>query len=315
MGWVSTAASIIKPDATDDAYEKVVSHQSRFSAHQHVIPDTSPASKREPRDLSRIHAKYLQNLPPHLKTQRTMASSTEKPLGGKSYGHVPHLPGSRLGIGDHKISPGQARILTEKTRDKHDKIFVREKLDGSNVGVARVNGELIPLGRSGYRAVSSQYDQHRFFHLWVMEHLSQFEFLKDGERVCGEWLAQAHGTRYELIHEPFVVFDLMRGDVRANNEELEDRVNSAGLLLPKLLHAGTPLSIVEAMRMLEGEAGNRRNGYHGAIDPVEGAVWRVERKGIVDFLGKYVRTDKIDGKYLPEISGGEPIWHWRPGKK
>lgn len=21
---------------------------------------------------------------------------------------------------------------------------------------------------------------------------------------------------------------------------------------------------------------------------------------------------KVDGKYLPEITGGEPIWHWRP---
>gem|GEM_PF-311422 len=249
------------------------------------------------------------------KHDATMASNTEKPLGGKSYGHVPHLPGSRLGVGDHKISPGQARILTEKLRDKHDRIFVREKLDGSNVGVARVNGEIIPLGRSGYRAVSSQYDQHRFFHLWVMEHLALFEFLNDGERVCGEWLAQAHGTRYELTHEPFVVFDLMRGDERALNEELEARVIGAGLLLPTLLHSGGPLSIADAMKALEGEPGDRRNGFHGAIDPVEGAVWRVERQGKVDFLGKYVRTDKADGKYLPEISGGEAIWHWRPGKK
>ena len=39
-----------------------------------------------------------------------------------------------------------------------------------------------------------------------------------------------------------------------------------------------------------------------ALDPVEGAVWRCERQGAVDFLGKYVRPDKIDGKYLPELS-------------
>lgn len=67
----------------------------------------------------------------------------DKPLGIKAYGHVCHLPGSRLGPGDHKLTPGQARILTEKARDKHDRIIVREKLDGSNVAVARVNGELI----------------------------------------------------------------------------------------------------------------------------------------------------------------------------
>lgn len=39
---------------------------------------------------------------------------------------------------------------------------------------------------------------------------------------------------------------------------------------------------------------------------------RVEHKGEVDFLAKYVRPDKIDGLYLPEISGKEAIWNWRP---
>jgi hypothetical protein len=48
---------------------------------------------------------------------------------------------------------------------------------------------------------------------------------------------------------------------------------------------------------------------------VEGAVWRVERKGKVDFLGKYVRPEKVDGCYLPEISGEEAVWNWRPGGK
>jgi len=56
-----------------------------------------------------------------------------KPLGRKSYGSIPHLPGSRLGPGDYHAHEGQARIATEKARDKHDKIYVQEKLDGSNV--------------------------------------------------------------------------------------------------------------------------------------------------------------------------------------
>ena len=45
---------------------------------------------------------------------------------------------------------------------------------------------------------------------------------------------------------------------------------------------------------------------HG--EEVEGAVWRVEREGRVDFLAKYVRPDKIDGKYFPQISGQAEIW-------
>jgi len=33
-----------------------------------------------------------------------------------------------------------------------------------------------------------------------------------------------------------------------------------------------------------------------AIDPIEGLVYRVERKGKVDFLAKWVRPDKV-GRY------------------
>jgi hypothetical protein len=53
-----------------------------------------------------------------------------KPLGQKAYGSIPHLPGSRLGEGDHHVSEGQAIIATKKARDKNDLIIVQEKLDG-----------------------------------------------------------------------------------------------------------------------------------------------------------------------------------------
>src|SRR2546421_9685772 len=109
-----------------------------------------------------------------------------KPLGIKAYGSICHLPGSRLGPGDHKLNEGQARILTEKTRDKHDVIIVQEKLDGSNVCVARVSGVLIPLGRAGYPAISSKFEQHKLFAQWVYARLDRFEFLIEGERLCGE---------------------------------------------------------------------------------------------------------------------------------
>jgi len=52
----------------------------------------------------------------------------QKPLGRKNYGHIPYLPGSRMGPGDHKCHEGQARIATAKVRDKNDEIFVQEKL-------------------------------------------------------------------------------------------------------------------------------------------------------------------------------------------
>ena len=133
-----------------------------------------------------------------------------KPLGQKAYGSIPHLPGSRLGEGDHHVSEGQAIIATKKTRDKNDLVIVQEKLDGSNCSVAKVNGQVSALGRSGYLAETSPYPQHQLFAKWVRSEEPRFaKLLNEGERVCGEWLAQAHGTKYNLQHEPFVPFDIM----------------------------------------------------------------------------------------------------------
>lgn len=46
----------------------------------------------------------------------------------KNYGHIAHLPGSRMGPGDHSCELGQARIATLKARDRHDHVIVQEKL-------------------------------------------------------------------------------------------------------------------------------------------------------------------------------------------
>ncbi|HEA67730.1 MAG TPA: hypothetical protein ENI07_13030 [Desulfobacterales bacterium] len=237
-----------------------------------------------------------------------------KPLGHKNYGHIPHLPNSRMGEGDHSCHEGQAKIATVKVRDKNDEVFVQEKLDGSNVGVAKIGDTLYPLGRAGWSANSSPHEQHRHFSNWVFENFDRFfSILKDGERLVGEWLMQAHGTRYDLQHEPFVAFDLMVGQKRTTYDAFIAQLGGL-FVVPNLLHRGSAYCIKDALAALN------IYGFHGAIDPVEGAVWRVERdkstgkKGervrVVDFLVKYVRPDKIDGLYLPEKSSKDPVWNW-----
>ncbi len=229
-----------------------------------------------------------------------------KPLGGKAYGSIGHLPGSRLGPGDHRITDGQARICCGKVRDRHDFLVVEEKLDGANVCVARVGGALIPLIRAGYPAESARFEHLRLFAAWARENIDRFDaVLREGERLAGEWLALAHGTRYNLPHEPFVAFDILRnGMERTPREEFWARTRGR-FVAPNVLHAAAaPCPVEEALRRLAD------GGGHGAVDPVEGAVWRVERRGRVDFLAKYVRPEKIDGRYLPEISGGKPVWNW-----
>ena len=242
-----------------------------------------------------------------------------KPLGIKSYGHIAHLPNSRMGPSDHKCHEGQARIATLKARDRHDTIIVQEKLDGSNVAVARLGERIVALTRAGYVASSSPWAQHHAFEKWAHRNRDRFlAALQDGERLCGEWLMQAHGTRYTLAHDPFVAFDLMRGQTRLIYDEFWARTAAADFVTPHLLHHGTPLSVDDGLRLL-GE-----HGFHGAIDRVEGAVWRVERNELirptsserrqaVDFLVKYVRPEKVDGHYLSEVSGKPDIYNWQPG--
>jgi hypothetical protein len=223
------------------------------------------------------------------------AGSMEKPIGKSNYGSIPHLPNSRLGEGDHSISDGQATIATVKKRDKNDIVIVQEKLDGSNVGVANINGELVSLTRNGYEAETSCYEQHREFARFVKENRTRFlSVLNIGERICGEWLYHACGTMYNLPHEPFAVFDIFGTDgKRLNFETFKNRIGNT-FVLPFTVSFGDSLSVEEALQRL-GE-----NGRHGALEKVEGAVWRVERNGVVDFLCKFVQHDKIDGKYMKE---------------
>jgi hypothetical protein len=229
-----------------------------------------------------------------------------KPLGRKNYGSIGHLPNSRMGPADHAVHAGQGRICCEKVRDRHDTIIVTEKLDGSNVGIARVGDAIHALGRAGYPARSSPHEQHRLFADWVDLLEGTFrEMLQPGERLVGEWMAQAHGTLYSLPLGPFAAFDLMRDAERAPFDELSTRCARFDIAMPKLLHVGGALS-VEAAMALHGD------GAHGCQGDVEGAVWRVERKGQFDFMAKWVRPDKADGKFLPELSGRETVWNWQP---
>src|SRR5579863_8168467 len=127
-----------------------------------------------------------------------------KPLPKKNYGSIGHLPESRLGPGDHSLQASQSAILTEKSRDHKDLIIVQEKLDGAHVGILRHEGELIPLTRKGHRASDSQLEQFKMFCGFVKKNHNLFSFIEEGERLVGEWLCMAHGTRYEIQNDfPF----------------------------------------------------------------------------------------------------------------
>jgi len=233
---------------------------------------------------------------------------TAKPLGIKGYGSIQHLPGSRLGPGDHKANKGQARLclINNESNGREYLITVQEKLDGSNCCVARIGEDILALTRSGYLATTSKYEQHHLFAHYVRLNANRFrDLLANGERAVGEWLAQAHGTLYNLRHEPFVCFDLMKEHVRSVAAEVSIRCASVGLTTPVTIHTGGAYSLA---RVLE----DIKTSGHGAVGGAEGVVYRVELDGEVRFLAKWVKGDKQDGIYLPEVSGKQAIWNWRP---
>lgn len=230
-----------------------------------------------------------------------MAEAPAKPIGRKAYGSIGHLPSSKLGPGDYCVHEGQARICTERPRDKHDRVIVQEKLDGSCCAVAKVDGKLHAITRKGWPARTSPFEQHHLFADWVDANASRFDaVLNEGERLVGEWLAQAHGTLYRPL-EPFVAFDLMTGTTRLPYDEFWGRV-MMHFITPRRIYLA-PISPVEAY--------NRCVQLSMASQP-EGVIYRVERHGKVDFLAKWVRPDFVPGCYLPEISGQEAVWNWQP---
>lgn len=180
------------------------------------------------------------------------------------------------------------------------------------MAVARIDNEIVALNRAGYLASSSPREQHQLFAHWVSRNSNRFlDVLEDGEWLVGEWLAQAHGTRYALVGEPFVAFDIFVGGERALYSATFDRC--VGLLdTARTWVSGESIGVEQAYRFVNMSPNDGFYGRKSAIEPVEGVVYRVEREGKVDVLAKWVKPDKIDGKYLPEVSGKPAVWNWRP---
>lgn len=209
------------------------------------------------------------------------------------------------------LEPATARrCLDPSSRKPGEEVIVQEKLDGSCVAVVLGDdGRPRAFGREGRLAAESPNEGRRMFATWLAQNEARFEgVLEPGEVLAGEWLALVHGTRYALPHEPFVPFDILVGADRQRlpHDALSARLARTNLRLPGLVHRGGPIPIDEALALL----GPR--GRSAAIDPPEGLVYRVERRGRVILVAKFVRPEKIDGAYLPENTGQPALYHYEP---
>jgi len=246
------------------------------------------------------------------------------------YASIPHLPGSSAPKGDESLSRDDAHQLTQKTQHGNS-VYVDVKVDGACCVVARDGDSIQAYTRSGNSASASPHPQHKMFAAWVRRESARFKtLLTSGERVVGDWVAMAHGTKYHVkdIGEigklplpcressPYVVFDIFdnqgqrlpRPDLWSRCSELVQHV--------RCIHVGDPATIpyIESkIRELSWDFNPTQNipGISGELDPIEGAVWRLEECGRVTMLGKWVKPGFVAGFYLPDISGLPSIWNWR----
>ena len=190
-----------------------------------------------------------------------------------NYPSIAHLPGSKLRRSDASaIGEQEVGWLTVQTQRPEDLVVVTEKVDGCNVGVLRRGNSLYPLVRKGYDVRTNQFDWIRDFAKFVEKNRLRFLYLlSDGERVCGEWMIKTHTVRYDMPHEPFVCFDIIKDNRRVRYQTLQERLRRSSFTPVGLVHSGGAISTERAVELLG-------NGFHGAVGAPEGVVYRYESK-------------------------------------
>ena len=216
----------------------------------------------------------------------------EKVLGFKNYGSTPHLLNSRLGKHDKYITQGQHDIIFKKPR-KGDLFLVTEKYDGTNAGVARVNGQLVALTRSGYLAKESEYEHYRIFAEWVQKYNHLFKGLPEGYRVIGEWMSKRISLLYTIHgeHALFVAYD----GFNASNKRCEYISSFSGVLARGIAKGNEALNHDELCFRLFNVPRNQIYTFKP-----EGYVVKVFRNGVFDYQAKWVRDDFEAGLFLED---------------
>lgn len=245
-------------------------------------------------------------------TEESVVVSSErksvKPLGTKGYGSTPHLVGSRVGPSDSHVDPGMAKIMTVAVRNRHDRVIVTEKLDGSCMTVAKIGRWIVPINRAGYLVTDSPWPMQHVFADYVADRAKAFSsILADGERIAGEWMLQAHGTRHRITdtRDLFVAFAIIGPKGRIPYDDFAERTDKADIRRAHVISDGPAFSQAAAISALGSY------GFHGALEQPEGAVWVLETRGEYNSIAKHVIAEKIDGKYLGNLSGAENIWNYQ----
>lgn len=215
---------------------------------------------------------------------------------------IPHLPGSLMSAGEPTVTIGQANTLLLNRRDDRDVVMVFEGMDGFLVGVLRLGRDVIPLAANGTRAIDSSMDAHIWFHEWAMGSDRQRRFLsllEDGQCAVGAWCVQAVSAWRSMVHDPFVLTDIIgHSHRRMAMEWVVTRAHPLNFCTPRMLHCGAPISTDLALLELD------RDVLESSVGKAPGMIYRLERDCSVELVAQWVRPSRR----LLFLSGG-PVWN------
>lgn len=217
-----------------------------------------------------------------------LAEFREGKIIPRSFGHISHLPGSKMRDDDTLLGENEINLLIGRRKDPLDRVIITEKIDGMNASVLREGDKLWPLSRKGYDVRSNPNPWIRIFANYVEDNYNRFmNLLNDGERVCGEWMIKTHTVKYDLKTEPFILFDLINGINRSLYSDFHYRVHQYHFPTTGLVHIGESIDPITALQIL-------KEGYHGAEDYPEGIVYKYEsyKNGFI-CSGKYVSHPNV----------------------
>ena len=120
------------------------------------------------------------------------------------YPRTLHIQGSRSQPGDEDLKD----VPFAKIKDRY--LVIEEKMDGSNVGVSFVDGELKLQSRGHYLSGGPREKQFDLFKSWGYQHICELrELLGEQYVMYGEYMFAKHTIFYDRLPDYFMEFDIL----------------------------------------------------------------------------------------------------------
>jgi ATP-dependent RNA circularization protein (DNA/RNA ligase family) len=181
---------------------------------------------------------------------------------------------------DKLLSPAEARALLSS------ELIVEEKLDGANLGISAIEGELHFQNRGQY-LISPLSGQFSRIAPWRDRHREALiSVLGENLILFGEWCAARHSLAYDHLPDWFVAFDVYDRSAGRfwSTQRRNELAGAIGIpIVPQLSCGRTTLAALTALI-------NTRRSYFGAAT-LEGVVIRREDRDFLEARAKLVRAD------------------------